>query len=245
MRTLVIGDIHSGLRALKQVLDRAKVTPADTLIFMGDYIDGWSEAPQTLDFLIDLGQKQKCIFIKGNHDQLFLDWLEYNRDEIDENMWRIHGGDATLKAYETVSTEDQKRHIAFLHTLQNYYFDSKNRLFIHAGFTNPDGVDKETTEKNYYWDRSLWDTALNLDKKLDKTDSLYPKILMLYNEIYIGHTPVTKIGKTVPIHKACVWNVDTGAAFIGPLTIMDVDTKEYWQSDPLPVLYPDEKGRNQ
>jgi serine/threonine protein phosphatase 1 len=67
---------------------------------------------------------------------------------------------------------------------------------------------------------------------------------MLYHEIYIGHTPVTKIGKTVPVHKACVWNMDTGAAFMGPLTIMDVDTKEFWQSDPLPEIYPNEKGRN-
>jgi serine/threonine protein phosphatase 1 len=38
---------------------------------------------------------------------------------------------------------------------------------------------------------------------------------------------------------ACVWNLDTGAAFKGPLTIMDV-TKEFWQSEPL-TLYFDEK----
>jgi serine/threonine protein phosphatase 1 len=41
-----------------------------------------------------------------------------------------------------------------------------------------------------------------------------------------------------------VWNIDTGAAFYGPLTILDVDSKEYWQSEPLPQLYPNEKGRN-
>jgi serine/threonine protein phosphatase 1 len=40
MRTLVIGDIHGGLRAL-QIMERAKVTPKDTLIFLaGDYVDG-------------------------------------------------------------------------------------------------------------------------------------------------------------------------------------------------------------
>jgi serine/threonine protein phosphatase 1 len=41
MRTLVIGDIHGGLRAL-QILERAKVTTKDTLIFLGDYVDGWN-----------------------------------------------------------------------------------------------------------------------------------------------------------------------------------------------------------
>jgi serine/threonine protein phosphatase 1 len=49
MRTLVIGDIHGGLRALHQIMERAKVTKEDTLIFLGDY-DGWSQSPQVLDY---------------------------------------------------------------------------------------------------------------------------------------------------------------------------------------------------
>ncbi|MFN7675810.1 metallophosphoesterase, partial [Flavobacterium sp.] len=48
-RKLVIGDIHGGLRALHQIMDRAKVTTDDTLIFLGDYVDGWSESPKVLD----------------------------------------------------------------------------------------------------------------------------------------------------------------------------------------------------
>ena len=54
MRTLVIGDIHGGLRALHQIMERAKVTPKDTLIFLGDYVDGWSQSPQVIDYLIEL-----------------------------------------------------------------------------------------------------------------------------------------------------------------------------------------------
>lgn len=50
--------------------------------------------------------------------------------------------------------------------------------------------------------------------------------------------------KTTPVKMVNIWNIDTGAAFKGPLTIMDVDTKEFWQSEPLPNLYPNEKGRN-
>ena len=41
-KTFVIGDIHGGLKALIQVLERAEVTINDTLIFLGDYVDGWS-----------------------------------------------------------------------------------------------------------------------------------------------------------------------------------------------------------
>ena len=243
-KTVVIGDIHGGLRALQQVLEKGKITKTDLLIFLGDYVDGWSESPQVLDFLIELQKTHHCIFIKGNHDALLLDWLTDNKENIDEEMWRKHGGSATVLAYKTVSTERKRSHIEFLKSLHNYYIDSHNRLFIHAGFTNMNGVAFEYFPKLFYWDRSLWETALALDERLETTDQHYPKRFTLYKEIYIGHTPVTRIGKTTPIQKATVWNVDTGAAFNGPLTLMDINTKEFWQSDPLPLLYPDEKGRN-
>ena len=42
---------------------------------------------------------------------------------------------------------------------------------------------------------------------------------------------------------ANVWNVDTGAAFKGSLTIMDVDSKQFWQSEPLPQFIPNRKGK--
>jgi serine/threonine protein phosphatase 1 len=243
-RTLVIGDIHGGLRALHQIMERATVTTKDTLIFLGDYVDGWSQSPQVLDFLIDLGTKQNCIFIRGNHDELLLDWLLGNFENFDESMWFKHGGEATVTAYSNVSDTAKKKHIAFLKSLQNYYLDEQNRLFIHAGFTNMNGVTYEYFPKLFYWDRTLWETALVLNENLDKNSYFYPKRFTLYDEIYIGHTPVTRIEQTTPIQKACIWNVDTGAAFKGPLTIMDINTKEFWQSEPLNYLYPTEKGRN-
>ena len=67
MKTFVIGDIHGGLKAIPQILEKANVTIKDTLIFLGDYVDGWSESAQVIDFLIKLESTYKCIFIKGNH----------------------------------------------------------------------------------------------------------------------------------------------------------------------------------
>ena len=58
MRTFAIGDIHGGLKALIQVLNQLEVTEKDTLIFMGDYVDGWSESAQVVDFLINLSAKR-------------------------------------------------------------------------------------------------------------------------------------------------------------------------------------------
>ena len=243
-RTLVIGDIHGGLRALHQIIERANVTKKDTLIFLGDYVDGWSQSPEVIDYLMELNLHQNCIFIRGNHDELLLDWLTGNTKNLNEPMWFKHGGEATIKAYAKVSNEKKQVHISFLESLKNYYLDEQNRLFVHAGFTNMNGVTHEYFPKLFYWDRTLWETALALDENLEISSYFYPKRFTLYNEIYIGHTPVTRIEKLVPIKKACIWNVDTGAAFNGPLTIMDVETKEFWQSDPLPYLYPNEKGRN-
>ncbi len=240
-RTLVVGDVHSGLRALKQVFERAKVTSADKLIFLGDYVDGWSEAVETVDFLIELDETHHCILLRGNHDELCLKWLA---DDEDNDMWLQHGGQSTMDSYLNADESVSDIHIMFYENLTNYYLDEKNRLFLHAGFTNMKGVEHEYSTKTFYWDRTLWETALSLDSDLMVESPYYPKRLKNYSEIYIGHTPVTYMGKTTPQRAANVWNIDTGAAFKGPLSIIDVDTKEVWQSDPVHLFYPKERGRN-
>ena len=241
MRTMVIGDIHGGLKALKQVLDLAKVTNNDKLVFLGDYVDGWSESPELLDFLIQLNRTHKCVFIRGNHDDLVCDWLE---NGIENLMWHKHGGESTINAYKNVSDSNKRNHIQFLKSLHNYHIDENQRLFVHAGFSNMNGVEHEYFPNVVFWDRTLWETAMSLNPNLSTNSKFYPKRFSLYHEIYIGHTPVTRIGETIPMNFANVWNVDTGAAFKGKLTIMDVDSKEFWQSDSLPSLYPEEVGRN-
>lgn len=240
-RTLVIGDIHGGLKALHQVMERARISPADTLIFLGDFVDGWNDTPNVIDYLIELETTHNCIFIRGNHEEMVLRWLAEGEDNEE---WRRHGGQSTVEVYQTVTDETKTKHIAFLARLNDYHLDKQNRLFIHAGFTNLKGVEYEYFKGMFCWDRTLWEAALAMDKTLSKKDLFYPKRLALYEEIFIGHTPVTRIGYSVPVNRANVWNVDTGAAFKGRLTVMDVDTKEFWQSKPLPELYPDENGRN-
>lgn len=240
-RKLVIGDIHSGLKGLKQVLRRAEVTTVDTLIFLGDYVDGWSQAVETVDYLLELDKTYRCIFLRGNHDELCYDWLVNSKDNP---TWFMHGGESTAKSYENADKTTRLAHIKFYESLKNHYLDEDQRLFLHAGFTNLKGIEHEYFTKTFYWDRTLWELAMSLNPNLDENDMHYPKRLTNYKEIYIGHTPVTRMGKTTPQNGANVWNIDTGAAFKGPLTIMDVDTKTYWQSDPVYTLYPDESGRN-
>lgn len=240
-RTLVIGDIHGGLKALIQVLERAKVTTEDTVIFLGDYVDGWSESAQTIEYLIKLSGKQNCVFILGNHDLWCKLWLEKGATNP---IWLVHGGQDTIESYIKTGYITQESHRKFFSGLKNYHIDYNNRLFVHAGFTSMHGVEKEHNENDFYWDRTLWEAARILKHvKVEKQPEIETR-LALYNEIYIGHTPTTNYGETVPMNSLNLWNIDTGAAFTGKLTVLNIDTKEYWQSDTLTELYPNEKGRN-
>ncbi len=241
MRTLVVGDIHGGLKALQQVLDFASPQDGDLLVFLGDYVDGWSEASQTLGFLIELQQSHPCIFLRGNHDDLCLQWLTLGRENP---LWLKAGGEATQKSYAGIGEATRREHIRFLESLSDYHLDQEGRLYVHAGFTNPRGVGHEHTSENFYWDRTLWEMALSLDPALSPADTFYPARLKLYREIFIGHTALTKFGLTRPTRAANVWNVDTGAAHKGPLSILEVQSNQVWQSEPVYQMYPGELGRN-
>jgi serine/threonine protein phosphatase 1 len=241
VRTFVVGDIHGGLKALKIVLEKAAVTKEDTLIFLGDYVDGWNESAQVISFLIDLHNEQKCIFIKGNHDVWCEDWLRTGKADP---KWLIHGGQATIESYAAITEVEKRMHLHFLQRMKLFFVDTKNRLFIHAGFTSMNGPEQEFYDSNFIWDRTLWEMALAVDKTLNIDSAFYPKRLKLYKEIFIGHTPTTNYNQPQPMHAGNVQNIDTGAGFLGKLTIMDIHSYEFWQSDSLPNLYPYEKGRN-
>lgn len=241
MRTLVIGDIHGGLKALVQLMERAKVTAEDTLIFMGDYVDGWSESSFVIRFLIDLAKKNNCIFIKGNHDLWCENWL---RQGTTFSTWLLHGGKETIESYSTISEKEKQEHLSFFDQMKLFYIDSHNRLFVHAGFVSMHGPEREYSETNLYYDRTLWEMALAMNYELDTSSHLYPKRLKLFKEIYIGHTPTINFGSYEPMNAKNVWNIDTGAAFFGRLSCIDIDSKKVFQSDPVQSFYPNEKGRN-
>ena len=240
-RTLVIGDIHGGLLALEQLLQRVDLQPQDRLIFLGDYVDGWSQSAAVIAYLMQLQKQQECIFIQGNHDIWCADWL---RNGTAPNVWLKSGGAGTIASFENSDAVRRQAALRFLDSVLPYYVDDQNRLFVHAGFTSMHGPAGEHHLSNFCWDRTLWETALALKPGLPADDPHYPNRLRLFREIFIGHTPTLHWKSSVPMHCANVWNVDTGAAFKGPLTALDIHTGMVWQSDPVFTLYPNEKGRN-
>jgi serine/threonine protein phosphatase 1 len=240
-RTYVIGDIHGALRALQQLIQLIKPGKDDQLIFLGDYVDGWSESRQVLDYLMQLDKTHTCIFIKGNHDAWCEEWLLGMGTDTD---WLLHGGQATIASYAGISDEEKKIHLDFFNRMLSYYEDGNRRLFVHAGFSAMRGPLREHYPGNFYWDRTLWEMAMAVDKRIPKDSFFYPKRLLLYEEIFIGHTPTTNYDIEIPMNRCNVWNVDTGAAFMGRISAMDVETKKFKQSDVVQLLYPGETGRN-
>jgi serine/threonine protein phosphatase 1 len=241
VRTLVIGDIHGGFLALEQALEKAAITSDDHLIFLGDYVDGWSQSCSVIEYLIELKNTNNCLFIRGNHDTWCEDWL---RRSYADQTWLKHGGSSTIESYGLYEEEKWKRHLQFFESMINFHVDEHNNLFIHAGYSSMHGPEKETYTSNYSWDRTLWEMALTMDKRIQKDSKLYPKRLKLFNEIFIGHTPTLNYDVEEPMNAINIWNIDTGAGFFGKLTVLDINTKEFWQSDVLQTLYPNEKGRN-
>jgi len=241
MATYAIGDIHGGLRALQQLLEIVEPQSTDQLIFLGDIVDGWSESAQTVDFLMHLSKEVPCQFVKGNHDEWCEKWLKLGEAP---SAWIKHGGAATVASYKDYTIEQKQRHIEFWDSLPYYHIDDENRLFIHAGFTSLRGPQKEKHSATYFWDRTLWELAMAMNPSIPIDSLKYPKRLKLFKEIYIGHTPTTNYREDQPMHEANVWNLDTGAAFKGKLSAIEVGTENIWQSDEVWTLYPDENGRN-
>ena len=256
MRTLVCGDIHGALKALKQSLERANYdSTKDKLIFLGDYVDGWSESSELIEYLIKLNEKaiHKSIFLLGNHDKWCMDWLILGQTPIN---WVMQGGRATIDSYVITSYLTEDSHREFFNKCLLYYVDEENRGFTHGGFTSKEGLGHEEHEARYYWDRDLWNLALLSDKRIHEGPESSRRFEK-HKEIYVGHTSTinwnnkphykeydgTNSVITVPMNRCNVWNMDTGGGFKGKVTVMDINTKEYFQSDFVKELYPNEKGR--
>lgn len=252
MKTFAIGDVHGNYKALKQCLERANVNyDVDTVIQLGDIVDGHSDTFEVVEELLKI---RNLVLLKGNHDVWFFEWMNTG---FHVDHW-IQGGYATAKSYlkqidkehliqrkesgyliALIPEDIPATHWKFFANQRFYYVDNKNRCFVHAGFDRDNKIAeiRSYNPEQLYWDRELMKKAMCVSNgtKLKTADN--------FSEIFLGHT-TTEVWKTTePIQRGGVVNLDTGAGGFGKLTIMNVDTHEYWQSDKSEELYPDYKGR--
>lgn len=261
-KTFCCGDIHGNYKALKQVLEKSNFEyDNDTLITLGDIVDGWSDTYKCVEELLKIKNR---IDIKGNHDGWFHEFLQHGIHPV---KWS-QGGYGTAKSYlreigkehlihpkingyvTALNPDDiPPEHQNFFKKQVLYYLDDKNRCFVHGGF-NRHIAFKGQGENVYCWDRDLWMSALSFKDmpsqgKYREEKPYKFKMRENFDMVFIGHTSTINWNTTEPMKAANIINLDTGGGFDGKLTLMNVDdTSEYYQSDFGKILYPDEKGRN-
>jgi serine/threonine protein phosphatase 1 len=228
MRTFVVGDIHGAARALKQVLERSHFdTERDRLICLGDVCDGWPDVKATFDLLLSV---KHLVYLLGNHDFWALQWMD---NGVISPPWVSQGGKSTIRSYQGQTVPQS--HISLLSSALPYFIEN-NCCYVHGGF-DPAKPLKDHTPEELMWNRSLVAHAMN------RIDPDVTSNLTSFNAVYVGHTPTLNYGFDRPVHLYEIWMMDTGAGWYGRLSMMDVLTSEIYQSDPVPTLYPDERGR--
>jgi serine/threonine protein phosphatase 1 len=247
-RTLVLGDVHGAARALDQVFDRSGFDPErDRLICLGDVCDGWPEVDRVLDLLLAV---RRLTLILGNHDAWAVAWLRGRAVP----GWAAEGGDATVAAYARRAGVDPPRtprqvhraarkvpkdHARLLESALPYLVetgeDGVRRLFVHAGW-NPGQPAEAQDDYDLRLGRDLWMRA----RARVALQGPAAGPVTAFDEVFLGHSP-TPWRQPRPVLE--LWNLDQGAGWDGVLTLLDAMTKEYWQSDPVPELYPGVPGR--
>lgn len=202
-----IGDIHGMLDNLKELLDNISPTDKDTLVFLGDYYDRGPDSFELINFLIELNKKLDCIFLQGNHEDMFREYLAGNN----EQMYLYNGGDKTIESYkqngfnlsDSLELKDRaipKEHGKFLDNLFMLY-ETADYIFVHAGIKliYEDDTYKYADSSKQNEDYLLWDREFH---RFGRCVYKGPKTVIF------GHTPWSTVRFTD--YAVCI---DTGCGY--------------------------------
>ena len=205
-RLLAIGDIHGCRDHLQGLLDRVAPTDSDRLVFLGDYVDRGTDSPGIIDDLLELRrQLPRIIFLKGNHEQMLLDYLAGDCDFT----YLVNGGLSTLQQYARRGTPRlTQAHRDFLAGLQLFWRQG-DFFFVHAGL-KPGVALVDQCEQDLLWIRHEY---------LSHPDPCEWGVVVVH-----GHTPQQQITLT-----PCRIGLDTGAVYGRQLSCCDVLTRQTWQ----------------
>ncbi|WP_049815601.1 metallophosphoesterase [Niastella koreensis] len=186
MSTYVIGDLHGQYQSLKQCLARCNFDyNQDTLIQLGDVVDGGDEVFDCVEELLNI---KNLVTLKGNHDDWFLDFIKTG---FHPAAW-AYGGVSTINSYATKAgkvpvTRKTRQgyktsfnpedipiaHRQFFESQRLNHIVKNNNCFVHAGF-NPFQPFHEQPATIFYWDRILWQSAMNWQTKANQNSEIEP-----------------------------------------------------------------------
>lgn len=212
-RRFVVGDVHGCLDELDRLLDRLAPGGADTICFLGDYVDRGPSPRGVIDRLIRLRHEgPQCIFLKGNHEDMFLAFLGHPGRHGDAFLW--NGGDATLASYgcqglpgAAVAERLPAGHRDFLTGLRSHvYLDAF--LCVHAG-VRPTRPLTAQSEEDLLWIR----------------EDFIAKPHPFPCTVLFGHTPQREVLVDLPFKVG----LDTGLVYGNRLSCLEVDANRIWQ----------------
>ena len=212
-RTFAIGDIHGCLDKLEDLLSLIAPGREDCLIFLGDYIDRGDSVAAVIDFLIDLAGRVPCVFLRGNHEDMFITFLEFGTNRT---VFFANGGMKTVLSYmknEGLASNDQvarmlpEAHRVFLSNLK-WYHEDDDYVYVHAGIKP--GIELEKQDR--------YDLIWIRDEFIFSPTGIKKKVIF-------GHTPFAR-----PLVKPDKIGVDTGAVYGGVLTAIELPGETFIQS---------------
>lgn len=196
-KIIAIGDIHGCLDQLVKLVDQLEQFPEHTRICLGDYIDRGPHSMPVIDFLMEQSKRHEWIFLKGNHEDMFLESL---RNSDIGHAWSYPETYASFGLDHRANIMDLKpEHRAFFRDLRLSH-ETVNHFFCHAG------VDPSRALNDQSNDTLLWMRDKFLNYKGD-----FGKIVVH------GHTPIGVEWKPNRI------NLDSACVFGGKLTALMIN----------------------
>jgi serine/threonine protein phosphatase 1 len=225
IRIYAIGDVHGRVDLLDQVFSRidadlaAKPTRRAVHVFLGDYVDRGPASRGVLDRLIDRSYSHESVFLMGNHEVMFLEFLR-NPEAL--KNWRQYGGLDTLMSYGlTAPFKANAEQLAGLaaaldrampdehHWFLNQLvpsFSCGDFFFVHAG-VRPGVPLADQRQEDLLWIR----------EEFLEHEGGFGKIIVH------GHTPAPE-----PEIRSNRINIDTGAYATGRLTCLILERDQMW-----------------
>ena len=222
-----VGDIHGELGKLEALLARLPLRPGDRFVFCGDYVDRGPDSHGVVDQLLALAAEHPCVFLMGNHESMFLDFLGWKgRAYFAGDAFLANGGARTLASYGYFDTEAPSPaafrlpagHEAFFRGLRLWHAEG-DYVFVHAGL-GPSQLaagDVDYALRRARPDDLLW-----------RRDT-HERPHRLGRTIVYGHTPSPDL--EVRWNPPFSIGIDTGATFGGPLTAIRLPDETIFQSE--------------
>lgn len=82
-----MSDIHGCIEELQRQLEQIDLSGENRIVFCGDYIDYGDSSCQVLNYLWNFQKEygaEKVVVLRGNHEQMFLEWIDDSRNSYSE-----------------------------------------------------------------------------------------------------------------------------------------------------------------